>query len=180
MNTLLTKRLILRLFKEEDLEDFYDYAKVEGVGEKAGWPHHKSIDETRQVLKAFLTNKDVYAIVLKENNKVIGSLGLHDRLNQEGVRDVGYVLNKDYWGKGIMTEAVKRLISYAFDELHMTKLTCGHFKENMASCSIIKKMNFRLIEEGLYYSAALKQFFHDFKYELTKEHYLTNINAYKE
>ena len=50
--TLETERLLLRPFREDDLEDLYAYASVEGVGESAGWPHHTSIETSCQVLKA--------------------------------------------------------------------------------------------------------------------------------
>jgi hypothetical protein len=51
-----TKRLILRAFAENDLEDFYEYASVEGVGERAGWKHHESIEESREILGRFIEN----------------------------------------------------------------------------------------------------------------------------
>ena len=44
-----TKRLILRSFKPSDLDDFYEYASVDGVGEMAGWHHHESIDKSREI-----------------------------------------------------------------------------------------------------------------------------------
>ena len=49
-----TKRLILRPFAESDLSDFYEYASVEGVGERAGWKHHESIEESREILSKFI------------------------------------------------------------------------------------------------------------------------------
>ena len=64
-----TKRLILRPFKQQDLEDFYEYAKVEGVGERAGWKHHESIDKSQSILDSFIDEDKTFAIVLKENNK---------------------------------------------------------------------------------------------------------------
>ncbi|WRK51777.1 GNAT family N-acetyltransferase [Coprobacillaceae bacterium CR2/5/TPMF4] len=109
---LKTKRLILRPWQEDDVEDFYEYARVEGVGEMAGWSHHKNIEESQMILKTFIEERKTLAIVYQENNKVIGSIGLEycrDDLdssfdNLKG-REIGYVLNKDYWGKGIMSEA---------------------------------------------------------------------------
>ena len=65
MKTLETDRLILRPFRESDAEDFYAYARVEGVGEAAGWAHHRSIDESRAILADFIKKDDVYALELK-------------------------------------------------------------------------------------------------------------------
>ena len=53
--TLETERLILRPFRQEDLQDFYEYASVEGVGEMAGWRHHGSIEKSQEILDMFKT-----------------------------------------------------------------------------------------------------------------------------
>ena len=74
-----TERLLLRAWRETDAEDFYEYAKVDGVGQMAGWLPHKSLEESREVLNFFIRDKKTFAIVLKESGKVIGSLGLEDR-----------------------------------------------------------------------------------------------------
>lgn len=76
-NTILeTERLILRPWKRTDVNDFYEYASVDGVGQLAGWNPHKSIEETQDILNSFIEKKKVFALQLKENSKVIGSLGI--------------------------------------------------------------------------------------------------------
>ena len=50
-----TERLILRAWREADLADFYEYARVEGVGEMAGWSHHQSVEESRRILDSFIS-----------------------------------------------------------------------------------------------------------------------------
>lgn len=100
MEDLVTDRLLLRTWKEDDYKDLYEYAKSELVGPNAGWMPHKDEDESRKIIKMFIRNNETYAIVLKSENKVIGSIGLHDRkpdnnllkLNQ---KEVGYVLILD-------------------------------------------------------------------------------------
>ena len=67
--TLETKRLLLRPFKQSDLNDFYEYASVNGVGEMAGWCHHENIEKTQEILNLFINEDKVFAIVYKENNK---------------------------------------------------------------------------------------------------------------
>lgn len=146
-----TERLLLRAFKETDLNDFYEYAKVDGVGEMAGWPHHENIEESKKILDRFIKNDIVFAIVYKENNKVIGSLGVEecglvDKLTEfEGLlgRELGYVLSKEYWGNGIMPEAVKGVIDYLFNDLNLDFLTCGHFDKNNQSRRVIEKCGFK-------------------------------------
>ena len=56
---LETERLILRAWEITDLDNFFEYASVNGVGEKAGWEHHKSKDESLEILKMFIDEKKV-------------------------------------------------------------------------------------------------------------------------
>ena len=121
-----TERLILRPFKQSDLHDFYEYASVPGVGEMAGWKHHETIEKSQEILDIFIKEDKTFAIVLKENNKVIGSLGiekygLEEKLTEfDGYigREIGFVLGKDYLNKGIMTEAVTAVINHLFNRLN--------------------------------------------------------------
>jgi len=107
--SMQTPRLILRRFTQGDLKDLFAYASVRGVGEKAGWPHHKSLDESQLILESFIKESEVWAIVHRSDNKVIGSIGLHHRPDESSHQEEnlvrGYVLGKAYWGKGCMTEA---------------------------------------------------------------------------
>ncbi|NLC05005.1 MAG: GNAT family N-acetyltransferase [Erysipelothrix sp.] len=75
---LETKRTFLRAFNQSDLNDFFEYAKGEVVGEMAGWIHHNNPSETQMILDSFIDKDNVYAIVDKKSLKVIGSLGLED------------------------------------------------------------------------------------------------------
>lgn len=146
-----TERLILRSFTPSDLNDFYEYASVEGVGEMAGWQHHKSIDESRAILNSFIQHDKIFAVCLKENSKVIGSLGVEEYGMEEVLtefdgykgREIGFVLGKDFWGIGIMPEAVKAVIKYLFGELNLDFLTCGYFDYNLQSKRVQEKCGFK-------------------------------------
>ena len=146
-----TKRLILRPFRQSDLCDFNEYASVPGVGEMAGWKHHETIEKTQKVLDMFIKEDKTFAIVFKKNNKVIGSIGvekyeLEDKLTEfNGYygRKIGYVLSKDYWGKGIMPEAVGAVISYLFNDLNLDFLTCAYYDFNNQSKRVQEKCGFK-------------------------------------
>ena len=146
-----TQRLILRPFKQSDLDDFYEYASVDGVGEMAGWKHHESKDESQSILDLFINEDKTFAIVLKENNKVIGSLGVEEYGMEEALsefyeyqgREIGYVLSKDYWGKGLMPEAVKAAIDYLFNVQKLDFLTCGYYEFNSQSKKVQEKCCFK-------------------------------------
>ncbi len=142
-----TDRMILRPWQETDLADFYEYASVPGVGEMAGWNHHQSLEESDSILHLFIREKKTLALELKESGKVIGSLGLEemdpDPMGEEKMgREIGYVLNKDYWGRGLMPEAVCAVICCCFDTLRYDYLTCGHFQMNSQSRRVIEKCGF--------------------------------------
>lgn len=149
--TLKTDRLILRSFNESDLDDFYEYASVEGVGEMAGWKHHESKEESLKILEMFINDDKTFAICLKENNKVIGSLGI-EKYGMEEIltefsdyrgREIGYVLNKDYWGRGLMPEAVTAVIDYLFHDYDLDFLTCGYYDFNTQSKKVQEKIGFK-------------------------------------
>ena len=117
---LETERLILRPWREEDLYDLYAYASVPGVGEMAGWPHHKNLETSKAVLNRFMKEKNVFALEEKATGRVIGSFGLHDSWTQSHslykdmkIKEIGYVLAREHWGKRLMTEAVRRVIAWA-------------------------------------------------------------------
>ncbi len=148
---LETERLILRPFLESDLNDFNEYASVEGVGERAGWKHHETMEESKRILEHFIEEDKTFAIVFKENNKVIGSLGvekygmeeeLSEFCNYQG-REIGYVLSKEYWGKGIMPEAVKAVVEHLFNEMNLDFLTCGYYDFNNQSKRVQEKCGFQ-------------------------------------
>lgn len=71
---LKSERLTLRPWKEDDLEDFYEYASVDGVGQMAGWWPHESKEVSKAVLDDFIAGKKTFALEYEE--KVIGSLGI--------------------------------------------------------------------------------------------------------
>ncbi|MBQ1522551.1 MAG: GNAT family N-acetyltransferase, partial [Erysipelotrichaceae bacterium] len=126
---LKTERLTLRPWRQSDLEDFFEYASVDGVGQMAGWIPHASLEESQMILDRFVNGKKTFA--LEYQGKVIGSLGVElyseenfPELADKQVREIGYVLSKDYWGRGLMAEAVKEVIRYLFEEVNLDLILC--------------------------------------------------------
>lgn len=173
MKTLYTKRLILRPFEIEDLEDFYDYAKNPNVGPLAGWQAHTDKVQTAKILIRFIESDEVLAIVERESGKVIGSIGLHNRSNTgDRVKSLGYVLSEDSWGKGYMTEAAREVVRYGFMEMGLEMISVAHFDFNARSKRVIDKLGF-ICEAHLrnYYELNGVLYGETF-YSLTKEEYL--------
>ena len=156
---LVTKRLIPRPFEQGDVEDLYRYASVEGVGEMAGWPHHRSIGESQQILDQFIEEKKTLAVVFRQTQTVIGSIGI-ERYSPDSLtealyplfgREIGYVLSREYWGKGLMPEGVQAVISYCFDTLGYDFLCCGYEPSNVQSRRVCEKCGFTFLKETEYH-----------------------------
>ena len=168
---LETDRLILRGWQERDIDDFFEYASVDGVGEMAGWRHHDTMETTHKILQAFISEKNVFAVVYKENEKVIGSVGLHEswtngdeRFQNLKVKEIGYVLSREYWGRGLMPEAGRAVMAFCFDRCGLEALTCGHFETNLQSKRVIEKCGFSFVKKSTYNAKQLQTTFRNLNY----------------
>lgn len=144
---LETDRLILRRWEEADAQSLFKYAKDPDVGPIAGWPPHKSVEESLNVIKNVFNRKECYAICEKENNVAIGAIelklnGYTDMTEKDDECELGYWLGKEFWGKGYMPEAVKELLRYAFENLGMTTVFCGYYDGNIQSKRVQEKVGF--------------------------------------
>jgi len=175
MKEIETKRLILRPFKMSDAKDVYDYAKRDDVGPFAGWKPHKNLNETKDIVKGFIEKDEVYALELKDNHKVIGSLGIHYTSigDLDNIYELGYVLHPLYHRQGIMSEAIDTALYDFFFHKKQDLIYVGHFIENAASKHLIGKFNFEWIKDIDYQSRdyGLKQ---SKIYQLTKLNYSLN------
>jgi len=174
MKTLETERLILRAWTPDDADDFYEYAKHPEVGLNGGWPPHTSRDISVEVIQYFIKENDIWAIVLKENNKVIGSLGLHadSKRPHIQVKELGFVVSADYWGQGIATEASQRAIIHAFDDLNLDLVSTYHKSFNTRAKRVIEKCGFT--REGMLRHASKRydnQIFDAVCYSILKSEY---------
>lgn len=173
-----TDRLVLRAFNDNDLEDLYDYAKTPGLGEMAGWPHHKSVKGSKEVLERFKKNKDVLAI--EKDGKVIGSIGLHPvdlefykEFEDKKGKEIGFVLSEDFHRQKIMTEAVKAVMKYAFEDLGLDYISAGYFRGNYKSRSFQQKLGFTYYGSHIV-KLAMGNFEPTHQMIFTKEDYFSN------
>ena len=141
-----TERLILRPWQEQDAEDLYTYASNPEVGPPAGWPPHTSVDNSREIIKNVLSKPETYAVCLKDGTP-IGSIGLHlngstDMTDRDDECELGYWIGKLYWGQGLIPEASRALLRYAFEELGMRAVWCGYYDGNEKSRKVQTKLGF--------------------------------------
>lgn len=143
-----TERLILRPWYESDAEPLFKYASDPDIGPVAGWPPHKSVEESLNVIQTVFAAAETYAIVLKATNEPIGCCGvmfsnsLHTAKMKEAEAEIGYWLGKPYWGQGITPEAVVALLSRCFNELNLNAVWCGYYDGNIKSKRVCEKCGF--------------------------------------
>ena len=138
------KRIIIRDLKLSDIDAFYEYGKSEYVGPNAGWKPFSSKSIAERVLTANIFSKESFAICLKDNDYLIGSISLYNQAFRKNNRakTLGFSLNHNYWNQGIMTEAVGLMMRHCFNNTDCLILEAGHHVGNYGSKRVIEKSGF--------------------------------------
>ncbi|HLR35211.1 MAG TPA: GNAT family protein [Tissierellales bacterium] len=175
MKVLETERLILRAWGLEDIDDFFEYAKDPDVGPNAGWKPHESKEESLAILENFIEGDEVWAIVDKETGKAIGSIGAHedDKRRDINAKMIGYVLCQDYWGQGLVPEAVNKVLEYLFNDEKVELVSCYHYPFNKRSKRVIEKCGFKF-EGTLRYSSKIYngKVYDEYCYSILRDEYI--------
>ena len=142
-----TGRLTLRPWFESDADTLFKYASDPEVGPRAGWPPHKSEEESLGVIRKFFSNDYTWAIVLEETGEVIGCVGYLPASAAnlplaDDQAEVGYWVARPYWNQGICTEALQKVIDHCFHEKGYTALWGDFFTDNPASGRVMEKCGF--------------------------------------
>lgn len=149
---LHNEQLRLRPFVVGDAADYFEMVHDPQVAVNAGFTPANSLVEAEYLLSRQLKLPEVYAIELSQSAKVIGSVGLYERMNAQGEpapqqMDLGYMLTATAWGQGYMTAAVHLIINYAFEDLHLRRLTASCLAPNTASKLILEHAGFRQYDQ---------------------------------
>ena len=128
-------------------DSLFEYAKDPEVGPIAGWPPHRSREESLDVIRNVLNGRECYAICEKGNPKAIGAIELilnrhNDTENHDEECELGYWLGKPFWGRGYMPEAAREMIRHGFEDLGMNTIWCGYFEGNQKSKRVQEKIGF--------------------------------------
>jgi ribosomal-protein-alanine N-acetyltransferase len=175
---LETERLILRRFEKEDYKEMFEnWASDPEVTKYMTWPTHKNHYVTQDVLKTWTESyfhNDYYqwAIYIKEDDAVIGSISIMniDEINLNC--EIGYCIGRKYWNRGITTEAFNALIKLGFEKIGFERITARHDVDNIASGKVMEKC-------GLKYEGTLRKILKNNKgklvdckyYSILKEEY---------
>lgn len=155
-NTVLeTERLILRKIAPRDAEDMYEYASRPETSRYLLWSPHTSLSATRNVIEAMRSDYAAerffdFAIIFKENSKMIGTVGFTSYDEKNKCAEAGYVINPDYWYKGIAAEALSAILNFAFCELGLNRVEARFMIENVNSKRVMEKCE--MMYEGCFRS----------------------------
>lgn len=155
-NRMETARLILRPFVREDAGAMYrNWASDPEVTKFLSWPTYKSVDTAHEILGIWTSQYSdptfyQWAIELKEIGEPIGSISVVNHDDQVDLAEIGFCIGKNWWGQGIMTEAMKAVMEYLFEEVGAQRIEAGHDPNNPASGAVQRKC-------GLKYEGTLRR-----------------------
>ena len=142
---LETRRLILRRMKKTDYRDMYDYASREDVTRYLTWYPHPNLMYTLRYLSYIATRYRAgefydWAVIWKENRKMIGTCGFTAFHYEHNSAEIGYVLHPDYWGKGVAAEAVRAILEVGFLTLNLHRMEARFMEGNDRSRRVMEKV----------------------------------------
>ena len=104
------------------------------------------MEESRQIIGTVFSAPNVFAVVDKASGRVIGSAGFvgrHQTMLPGPDEEIGYALSPEFWGLGLIPEAVRELLRYGFEDLGLAAIWCGHYDFNDKSRRVVEKCGFR-------------------------------------
>ncbi|MGM0137777.1 ribosomal-protein-alanine N-acetyltransferase [Enterococcus sp. DIV0755b] len=147
-NTILeTTRLRLRPVQISDAQDMYEYASDEETT-RFVFLQHRSLEDSKFAIANYFMAEPLgkYAIEEKKSGKMIGTIDLRVESNY-GRGELGYTLNKAYWGQGLMPEAAFALLVLGFDQMKLVSIGAYHNLENGKSGRVMEKIGMKKITE---------------------------------
>ena len=153
--TLQTDRLILRKTTPGDAEAVFAYASDPEVTRYVIWETHRSIEDSRAFLDLATSKYESggepdWGIVYKGDHRFVGTCGIVSWEPHHARAELGYALSRDYWGRGLMAEAVCAMISFGFNKMNLNRIEARCIAENVASARVMEKA-------GMIYEGTLRQ-----------------------
>ena len=155
---LITDRLTLRKLLVTDYRDMYEYASRSDVTKYLTWHPHPDSAYTREYLQYIGGRYSAgmfydWAVVYEPDCKMVGTCGFTSFNCVSDCAEVGYVINPDYWGKGIASEALERVLKFGFEELKLHRIEAKFMKDNERSRAVMERVGMTF--EGYHREAML-------------------------
>ena len=149
----------IRKWKLSDAKDLASVISNKKIQDnlRDGLPYPYTEQDATDYISAMLSEdeNETFAFAITIDNKAIGSIGAFRQKNIHRLTaEIGYYIAEEYWGKGLMTEAVKQICSYIFDKSNIVRIYAEPFSYNKASCRVLEKAGF--LYEGTLRSNAIK------------------------
>lgn len=147
-----TGRLLLRKMTMEDASDLYAYASQPAVSNYLPWQVHQTMADSTAFLSFIIEgyhqqSKLAWAIELKANSRMIGTIVFVSWNPKRHKAEIAYVLSPEYWGHGLMAEAVQALLSFGFQHMELNKVEASIMLENQQSRRLAEKLG--MVQEGI-------------------------------
>ena len=151
------EQIILRPFQPEDAERVALLCNNKQIFDSLRdyFPHPYSLQDARDFIKGCQARNPVLNFAITASQEVVGAIGVIPQTDvYTGTAEIGYWLGEPFWGKGIMTEAVRQMVSYGWETLSLRRIFTGVFDFNKASMRVLEKAGFEL--EGICKKSVLK------------------------
>lgn len=144
---IVTDRLVLRPWREEDAAPLFRWASDPGIGPAAGWAPHASEEESRAIIRGILSAPETYAICMRDDPaSPVGSVALKigaaataELALSSCEAELGYWIARPCWGRGYMGEAVRVLLAHGFDDLRLDAVWGMHYVGNERSRRVMER-----------------------------------------
>lgn len=167
--------LLLRPVAYEDYTDIFEYGSDDEVTNFLAWDSYQSIEDAKHSVRTIFLERptkgvpSAYAIVHKDDQKMIGTCDFFKVEWHKDRGEIGYVMNKHYWNRGYMTRVLQEVVRFGFKYLGLEAVDIRHLPENIGSRRVIEKAGFRYVSDQYY-----PRFDRDIpSYEMTKEEFET-------
>ncbi|HVF11058.1 MAG TPA: GNAT family N-acetyltransferase [Abditibacteriaceae bacterium] len=179
---LETARLRLRPIRRDDAGAMFEYASDPLVTQYLQWRTHESLEDTHDYITALLDRQEhpdlaPWGIEHRQDGRLIGSCDFHNWNLEHARAELGYVLAREYWRQGYMTEAVRAVVACGFDTMSLNRIEALCRLPNVASARVLEKA-------GMRFEGVLRQYlfahgvYHDYKiYALLREEYSTDVTG---
>ncbi len=151
---LETERLLLRKMRPDDAEAMFAYASNPEVTRYVLWETHGSMKESEDFLRSASEGYERgdfggWGVVLKASGAFVGTCGM-EPAPEHSRAELGYVLAREHWGRGLMPEAVRRVIRFCFERMGLNRVEARCIAENTPSARVMEKA-------GMSYEGTLRE-----------------------
>ncbi len=137
----------LRPWNPDDIDSLVEQANNFKIARflTDGFPHPYTRENGRAFIEMATRDEPVHIFAIEVNSKAVGAIGLHPQTDiMKKNAELGYWLGEAYWGKGIITEAVKQVVKFGFDTFDITRIYARPYGTNTASQKVLEKAGFAL------------------------------------